>query len=201
MKEALALLAGYLIGSVPFALVIGKRLYGTDVRQYGSGNLGATNAGRTLGLPAFVMVSLLDGAKGFVVYLLVSIFNQRLALLAGIAVVIGHCYPLFAQFKGGKGVATSAGLLLAISLRSWSSLLYLFIIPSAIFILIALTTRYISLASMTAFTTAVIMAWLFADSLDVKLTLTALCLFVIYKHHENIRRLLEHRENRFSFKK
>lgn len=190
---------GYLVGSIPWALVIGKLFYNTDIRNYGSGNLGATNAGRVLGKKNFYIVSVLDASKSLLVYFLLLSQGYHTALFAAAAVVIGHCFPIFSHFKGGKGVATCAGLLLAVSVGSLKTFLLQFMLPAIIFFAIAVITKYISLASMSAFTSAVIIMWIFNGDLATKIVFTLLCLFVIYRHRENIQRLLNHKENKVNF--
>ena len=109
----------YLIGSIPWALVIGKVFYGVDIRKHGSGNLGGTNAGRVLGKTAGITVIILDLLKAFLVTWLAVVIMPDMpiaAVLAGLFACIGHCFPIFAGFKGGKAVATTMGYILAISL-------------------------------------------------------------------------------------
>lgn len=202
IKLILAALAGYLIGSVPWALVIGKVFYNTDVREHGSHNLGATNAGRVLGKKVFFAVAVLDALKGLIVYLILNHFDHNMALAGAVGTILGHCYPLFSNFKGGKGVATSGGIVIGLALGSGLQYFLLqLVLPLAVLVIIVLTTKYMSLASISAYLTAVVVAWLFNPNLADKLTLTFLCIFVIYKHRENIVRLLKHQENKTSFSK
>lgn len=201
-KLFFGLIAGYLIGSIPWALVIGKVFYNTDVREYGSGNLGATNAGRVLGRKVFYIVTILDASKGLIIYLILNHFNHSVALAAAVGTVLGHCYPLFSNFKGGKGVAVSGGIIIGIGLGGTPLYFVLqVLLPLAVLILVVVTTKYMSLASISAYLTAVIVAWLFNPVMADKLCLTFLCLFVIYKHKANIIRLLHHEENKTNFKK
>ena len=201
IKAVLFLLAGYLIGSIPWALIIGKVFYNTDIREKGSGNLGATNAGRVLGTKVFYIVAVLDALKGFLAYMILKKFDPTLALLTAIGTVLGHCYPLFSNFKGGKGVATSAGILVAVSLTSIRYFRLQVGIPLIIFAGCALTTQYISLGSMSAFVAASIIAWIFNPDKRIAALLTALTVFIIYKHKANIKRLINHTENKFSLVK
>ena len=202
VKLILAALAGYVIGSIPWALVIGKVFYNTDVREHGSGNLGATNAGRVLGKKVFFIVAALDTLKGLIVYLILNHFDHNLALAAGVGTVLGHCYPLFSNFKGGKGVAVSGGLLIGIAMGSGLKFFLIQLgIPLLVMVAVVLLTKYMSLASITAYLTAVVIAWLFNPNMADKITLTFLCLFVIYKHRENIVRLINHKENKTTFLK
>lgn len=115
MYEILLILLGYLYGSIPFALVIGKVFYNTDVRESGSGNLGGTNAGRVLGKKAGISVIVLDALKAVIIFYLSSYLSLKFNLnpdikyIAGLACIFGHCYPIFAEFRGGKAVSTSLG--------------------------------------------------------------------------------------------
>ncbi len=199
LKIVLYTLIGYLVGSIPWALVVGKLFYNTDIREYGSGNLGATNAGRVLGKKNFYIVTVLDASKSLLVFFLLRSQGYHAALFAAAAVVIGHCFPIFSHFRGGKGVATCAGLLLAVSVGDTKLMLLQFVLPALIFFAIAIMTKYVSLASMTAFSSAVILIWLFNDDLATKIVFTLLCLFVIYRHRENIVRLRNHNENKVNF--
>ena len=202
LKLILAAMAGYLIGSIPWALVIGKVFYNTDVSEHGSHNLGATNAGRILGKKVFFAVAVLDALKGLIVYLVFNIFDHNMALAGAVGTVLGHCYPLFSNFKGGKGVATSGGIVIGLALGSGLKYFLLQLgLPLCVMVAVVLITRYMSLASITAYITAVVVVWLFNPNMPDRICLTVLCLFVIYKHRENIVRLINHRENKTSFSK
>ncbi len=134
----------YLLGSIPFALIIGKIGYKIDVREHGSGNLGATNAFRVLGIKAGSIVIIGDILKGTAAVLLPQLFDANVyPLIIGIIAVLGHTYPIFAKFKGGKAVATSGGMILGINP-------FLFIIMIATFLLSLYLSKYVSLSSMIA---------------------------------------------------
>ena len=199
MKFVIFAIINYLIGSVPWALVIGKVFYHTDVRQYGSGNPGATNTGRVLGRRPAVIVAVLDALKGTVAYLIEALIDPSSALFASVFVVIGHCYPLFASFKGGKGVATAMGLILAISLQSVKMFLGCFLLPMVIWFLISHYTQYVSLASLFALLVSACMSTLLCDNIHVTLILTVLFFFVAFRHHENIKRLIEGKESKKNY--
>ncbi len=201
LKAILFALIGYVAGSIPWALIIGKVFYKTDIREHGSGNLGATNAGRVLGTKVFYIVAVLDAMKGFIAYMVLKQIDPSLALLTAVFTVIGHCYPLFSGFKGGKGVATSAGILLAISLTSLKYFAFQVGIPLIVFAGLALTTQYISLGSMCAFISATIVCWCMNPDKRICILITLLTVFIIYKHKANIQRLLNHTENKFSLTK
>ena len=132
MKFFIFSVLNYIVGSIPWSLVIGKVFYNTDVRKHGSGNLGATNTGRTLGKKAAYAVAVLDALKGFFMFLILSAIDFKTACLTIIFVPVGHCYPLFANFKGGKAVATTFGIILAVSISSLKSFILVFLLPLAI---------------------------------------------------------------------
>ena len=197
LKLLVSFVAGYLIGSVDWAIVIGKVFYHKDVRQYGSGNPGATNAGRVLGKEAFYIVSALDALKGLIVYMILNHFSNDMALVGALGVVIGHCYPLYFHFKGGKGVATTAGVILAIAINGgWKYFILQLGIPFILFVIILKTTQYMSLASMSAALCAAIMALIFAPDAMTKIVLCILTAMIIYAHRSNIQRLRNGTENK-----
>jgi glycerol-3-phosphate acyltransferase PlsY len=154
----LLILASYLIGAIPFAFIIGKIFKGVDIRQYGSGNLGSTNAFRTLGIPSGILVQILDVAKGFIVVLFISnLFYDNLPfrnvtpfddftlikIIAGVSAIIGHTFSVFVGFKGGKGINTALGMFIALTPVDTS-------ISAGFFILILLSSGYVSLGSIVA---------------------------------------------------
>ena len=189
----------YLIGSINFALVIGKLFYHKDIRNEGSGNLGATNAGRTLGKSAALLVALLDGLKGFILFLIESLFSYKIACLTIAFVAIGHCYPIFAQFKGGKAVATTYGVILAISLQSLKSFIFVFLIPLLTWLFIKKTTQYVSLGSIVSILLATISSlFVFREYYQV-LAVFVCFIIVVIKHKDNIIRLLQGKENKANY--
>jgi glycerol-3-phosphate acyltransferase PlsY len=138
----LILLLAYLLGSIPSGLIIGKLFYKTDIREHGSGNLGGTNTFRTLGVKAGIAVTLADILKGTLATSLPLFFASDLhMLIAGVFAVIGHMYPIFAGFRGGKAVATSGGILLAYAP-------FLFVFMLAFFLISLYITKYVSLSSI-----------------------------------------------------
>ncbi len=198
MKVIIFAVLNYIVGSIPWALVIGKVFYNTDVRKHGSGNLGATNTGRTLGKKAAVAVAVLDALKGFFMFLILSRFDYKVACLTSIFVAIGHCYPLFAGFKGGKAVATTFGIILALSIHSLKSFLLGFLLPLGIWFLITKMTEYVSLASLISVLVAVIIS-AFINHSYITLSLLMIWLLVVYKHKDNIQRLLKGTENKRNY--
>ncbi len=202
----LTALVGYLLGSIPTGYLVAKSK-GVDIRSKGSGNIGATNVFRILGKPAGIFVLFVDALKGWVAAVLgTAVFanlfypdaspqaHEWFALCGGICAILGHNYTCWLNFKGGKGIATSAGVLIA-----WVPVPLLIIL--GIWIAIFALTRYVSLASICAAATLPFAAWLLGQSLTIILVTAALALLAIYKHKTNIKRLLDGTENRITFKK
>lgn len=190
-------LTGYLVGSVPFALLIGKLFYKTDVRRYGSGNLGGSNTGRVLGKEAGLAVMTLDLLKVTLVVSLSAAFctHPWAAACGGLAAGIGHCYPLFAQFRGGKAVAALYGFLFGLWVCGGHSPM-VFFLPLGIFLLVLFVSKIVALASMLSAAAAVLCMWLAGAQLP-GITATALfALLIILRHRSNIQRMLQGAENR-----
>lgn len=199
LKLILAILFGYLFGSIPFALIIGKVFYKTDIRTKGSGNLGGTNAGRVLGKTAGITVTIFDVLKATIAILIVYQFAPQYAALAGVFAAIGHSYPIFAQFKGGKAVSTAAGYLLGAAIIV-NQVILLFIVPASLFFLILKLTKYASLASMVAATISIFIAY-FATNGDWIFTLNFILIdiLIFYRHRANIKRLLNGTETKVTW--
>ncbi len=182
----LIVVLAYLLGSIPFALIVGKLGYGIDIREHGSGNLGGTNTFRVLGKKAGLIVTSADILKGTLAACLPLLFgleDQLHPLLIGVAAVIGHTYPVFAKFKGGKAVATSAGVLLA-----YSPLLFIILIAS--FFISLFISKYVSLSSMIAGIIGIIYS-LFTGDMPLIIVISLLASFVIYRHRANISRIIK----------
>lgn len=199
---------GYVLGSIPTGVWLGKALKGIDLREHGSRSMGATNVFRVLGWKLAVLTLLVDVAKGFLAAFIASRINlgdiallpRQLALIGGLAAVVGHLYPLFANFKGGKGIATGAGMLL-------------YLVPMElgfavlVFILTVLITRYVSLGSLLA--SAFLAAAIFMERFyldyphgdEMIVFVFVLLLAVFFTHRSNIKRLLSGNENKFGAKK
>lgn len=182
---------GYLLGSIPFAYIVGKKLGNIDIRNHGSGNAGATNAFRVLGLKGGLYAFIGDFLKGFIaVYIGIMMTDLDGGLLTGLFAVIGHCYPITLNFKGGKGVATTAGIVVAVN--PLMALILLVIEFGIIF-----TTRIVSLASITAALLFPIFSYFFNMGQSFIILSVFLGLFVIYRHRGNIKRLLNGTESKF----
>lgn len=184
-------LVGYLIGAVPFAFVIGKVFYHTDVRQHGSGNLGGTNTGRVLGPKAGLAVMTLDLLKvTLVVWLAVTFCAHPWAgAIGGVSAAVGHCYPVFARFRGGKAVATMYGFLFGLWVCAEYSPLTFFL-PLVTFLVILFLFKIVALSSMLSAVSAVAWLWLTPAHLSVRVAILVFAGLVICRHRENIRRML-----------
>ena len=196
-------IAAYLLGSIPTGFLVAKAK-GVDIRTVGSGNIGATNVFRILGKPAGVFVLVFDGLKGFAacawlsdvvvrVFAVPSDEEVYLRLIAGLAVVLGHNFTCWLRFKGGKGIATSAGALAA--LVPWALIIIL-----SIWIILLVLTRYVSLGSVAAAFTLPFATWLTTKNWTLTVVTGVMGALAIYKHRGNIQRLLSGTENRISFK-
>lgn len=191
---------GYLLGSIPFALVIGKVFYKTDVRNFGSGNLGGTNAGRVLGKKAGISVILCDVLKVVLAVAIVAQFDREASIWAGLAAAIGHCYPVFAGFHGGKAVATMFGFLLSTSIFTFGNLWYV-LIPLIFFLIVLYLGKMVSLASMVAAVVSSIYITIMQYQISVEVIVASwlLTILVIYRHRGNIVKIKNGTENKVSW--
>jgi len=190
----IAFAVGYLAGSVPFGLLLAKLGGAGDIRGIGSGNIGATNVLRTgrKGLALATLVA--DIAKGALPTLLAFAWlGPDVAIAVGLGTVLGHCFPIWLRFRGGKGVATAAGVILALTPVVVPIIL-------ALFVVVVWATRYVSLGSCLAAIAAPITAWLLGHTQPAELYV-ALALVVVGTHHANIRRLIKGEESKLSFSK
>ncbi|MFS0882861.1 glycerol-3-phosphate 1-O-acyltransferase PlsY [Metabacillus niabensis] len=189
MLNILTLFLSYLIGSISFALVVGKLFYKTDVRNYGSGNLGATNVFRVLGKKGGIIVAIADILKGTVACLLPQILNSSVnPIFCGLFALLGHIFPVFAGFKGGKAVATATGVLLF--LTPFGTLTGFFV-----FILTLILSKYVSLSSMLAGIAIFIYSVIFEEKVMIALSLF-ISVLVIILHRQNINRIISGTENK-----
>ena len=191
MNWAILLIAAYLIGSIPFGLIAGKVIWKKDLRNFGSHNIGATNAWRVLGRKAGLLVFILDFLKGQLGVLLGAwlMANPGAMVLGGLAAIIGHMFPIFLSFRGGKGVATGLGVIAALMPKVTA-------IVFIVWFVIVLITRYVSLGSIVASVLAVILAALFNVPTPYFVFVTVVALLIIFRHRDNIKRLKEGRENK-----
>jgi acyl phosphate:glycerol-3-phosphate acyltransferase len=205
-KIPLALLsipfAAYLLGSIPFGLLLSRLFGGGDVRTAGSGNIGATNVARVAGPLPGILTLLLDAGKGAAAVWPAARFSNESAtwmMIAVLAVLLGHCFPIWLRFRGGKGVATAAGAFLVLCPPALLGSLILFL-------LVAFFWRYISLASISAAASMPLLIYLLwaphhAPPLIVTFGALAATGIIVYKHDANIQRLVQGEEPRFSFGK
>ncbi|MEG0470234.1 glycerol-3-phosphate 1-O-acyltransferase PlsY [Amedibacillus sp. YH-ame6] len=191
---------GYVLGSIPFALVIGKVFYKTDVRNFGSGNLGGSNAGRVLGKNAGISVIACDVLKVVLAVGIVSIFDREASIWAGLAACIGHCYPVFAGFHGGKAVATMFGFLLSTSIFTFQNGWYV-IIPFIFFVIVLYLGKMVSLSSMVAavVSTIYISVMQYTTSIEIVIASWLLTILVIYRHRSNIKKIKNKTENKIKW--
>ena len=198
MYEILLILLGYLYGSIPFALVIGKVFYNTDVRESGSGNLGGTNAGRVLGKKAGISVIVLDALKAVIIFYLSSYLSLKFNLnpdikyIAGLACIFGHCYPIFAEFRGGKAVSTCLGYFLCIEP------LYA-VVAIVVFLLVLKISKYVSLSSISTALIVLCITPFLAVSITAKLCMLIAVILLVYRHKDNIKRIKNHTESKIQW--
>ena len=184
MALCLLFIASYLIGSIPSGYIIGKLFFKKDIRKFGSGNMGATNSFRVLGKPAGFAVTFFDIFKGFIVVFFPLWFNVEVhGLIVGIFAIIGHVYPIYLKFKGGKAVATSAGVLLGVSPL-------LFLVLMVIFFVVLYLSKYVSLSSIIAAICCVIGALIIQDYILFGISFIVASL-LIFRHTSNIKRILK----------
>ena len=194
--------AAYLLGSTPFGVILARLFGGTDVRKAGSGNIGATNVARVVGPLAGILTLILDAAKGAAAVLLagrLSNDNATWMMIAALAALLGHCFPVWLKFKGGKGVATAAGVFAALCPLACLAAVVLFV-------LVVIFWRFVSLGSISAAAAMPLLIYFLwaphhAPPLVVTIGTLAVALLIIYKHDGNLQRLVEGVEPKFSFSK
>jgi len=194
IAEILLILFAYLLGSIPTGYILGY-LSGVDVRKAGSGNVGATNVARVAGKKLGLLTLVGDAAKGIIPVWLARRLGMDVdaAALAAFAAFLGHLFPVFLNFQGGKGVATALGALLGLAPAATGALLLVFLIVIA-------ATRIVSLASMIAAAAAPVAVWLFGYPPIVIGLTVAMALLIIWRHQHNIQRLMSGAEPKFGFK-
>ncbi len=185
----------YFIGSIPFSYLIPRWVGKIDIRRYGSGNTGTTNVVRTLGMKVGILAFLGDFLKGVIPALIGLIwFGELGGIVGGGLAVIGHCHPVWLKFKGGKGVATSAGILLVL----FPDILVVLLVLQ---VLIIVFTRYMSLASISSAVLLPIFAIIFSKSTLLIYFSIILAIYVIFRHRSNLVRLIKGTETKLNFKK
>lgn len=201
MEVVVLTIVAYLLGAVPFGLLVAKSK-GVDIREHGSGNIGATNVFRVVGKGWGVSTLILDALKGFIPAFLFPLLGNiepatrnEYGVLFGLCAIIGHSFPVYLKFKGGKGVATSAGVLLGIA---WQAVAAGF----ACWLICLVISRYVSLASIVAAIAVGVTGWVYPGyHIVIRIALTILAVLVVWLHRANIKRLMNGTENRFGKKK
>lgn len=196
-----AILLAYFLGAIPFGVILATLWGGRDIRESGSGNIGATNVARVVGPLAGALTLVFDIAKGAGAVLLAEKLSNGSAkwmMIAGLAALMGHCFPVWLKFKGGKGVATAAGVFLVLSPPACLAAVILFL-------LVVIFWRYVSLGSVSAAAAMPLLIYLLWAGRHAPLSVTegalAAALLIIYQHRGNLQRLLEGAEPKFSFSK
>ncbi|MBQ3971325.1 MAG: glycerol-3-phosphate 1-O-acyltransferase PlsY [Selenomonadaceae bacterium] len=191
MNVVIAILLSYLLGSIPNGLICGKLLWGVDLREHGSHNIGATNAWRTLGKGPGIVIFLLDFLKGFIsVWLGMHLVGTPLSMvLCGIVAILGHSCSIFLKFKGGKGVATGLGVI-AMLMPAVTLVVFL------LWLGIVYATKYVSLGSCVAAVFVPIMAWLLGSPAEYIVFGVLAAILIVVRHKSNISRLLNGTESK-----
>ena len=186
------LIFSYLLGSIPNGLIFGKLFWHKDLRQFGSKNIGATNAWRVLGAKAGLLIFFLDFLKGAVCVKLAKYFigDETIMILAGLLAILGHTFSIFLKLRGGKGVATGLGVI-TVMMPQVTAIVF------ATWLVIFFVTRYVSVASIIAAALTPILAYFFDEPFAFIIFGMAVAIFIIIRHRENISRLLRGKENRF----
>ncbi|MDF2593611.1 MAG: acyl-phosphate glycerol-3-phosphate acyltransferase [Clostridia bacterium] len=194
------IILGYFLGSIPFALVVGKVFYHKDIRNYGSKNLGGGNAGRVLGKRAGLVVMTLDILKVTLVIFLTSFFFrvEMVSIIGGLAAAMGHCFPIFAKFKGGKAVAVMYGFLFGMVLF-WEYSLWIFLLPLISFLIVLYLCKIIALASISSAVINSIFIGIFIKAPDLFWASLLFTAVIIVRHRKNIERILRKEENKITW--
>jgi len=203
MEIIIALFAAYILGSIPTSYIMGKLIKRIDIRDFGSGNVGATNALRILGTKVGVFTLIIDIGKGFlavnIARMIIPEPTNLIMIITGLFAILGHIFTIFLKFKGGKGVATSAGVFIALIPIPVAFALFVFVFTVWL-------SKYVSLGSIlaafTLFTSELIMnIWISFAELEFLIFTFIIALFIIVRHKANIKRLINGNENKISFKK
>lgn len=195
-----ALIASYLIGSIPTALIVGRIIGKIDIRQAGSGNAGATNVYRLFGLKPYIFTLSVDIFKGYAVVAFIAPYGagiaqeQHVALLCGVLAILGHIWTVFARFKGGKGVATGGGVMLGLAPAATGAAI-------GVYLIVTFVTKYVSLGSMLAALSLPLFMLLIEPGIDrlVLMIALGLVILIIFTHRRNIKNLIRGEENKTDF--
>ena len=192
MTRIIIPIVAYLLGSIPFGYLIVRGKSGADIRETGSGGTGATNVSRRAGKAAGVLTLLLDAGKGCVAVLIARAVSGEdwVIAAAAIAALVGHIFPLWLGFRGGKGVATGVGIFLVLAPIA-------LLCAGIVFVAVVVLTRYVSLGSLTAAALIPVLVWLQSDSQSLVVAAVAGALLIVFAHRGNIQRLASGTESRF----
>jgi len=207
MSLPVAIILSYLFGSIPFSFIIAKLLKNVDLRKVGSGNIGATNLARALGYRIGAFGLILDILKGIIPVVLLadltttslSLSHDSLRLILGIASICGHNWTIFLKFKGGKGIATSLGVLIGLAIKN-ILIAKIVLLLAAVWTITLVIWGYVSLSSILAAILLPIFLYIFGLNRYFILFGIIMAIFAIFRHKSNINRMLEHKENRFNIK-
>ncbi len=191
MNYILSVIIVYLYAAIPFSLLVGKFVYGVDIRKIGSGNVGGTNLGRACGKNAFIYGFLLDGSKGVMAVIIATIFNVNPIILLG-AALLGHTLSIFIKFKGGKGVATAFGFVVAYSPTGA-------LIAIIAFLICLKLTKYVSLSSLIGIFTYLIYSIVTQQSIIFILFIIIVLIFITVSHRENLKKIKNGTENKITW--
>jgi len=191
MTRIVIVIVAYLIGSIPFGYLIVRRKIGADIRQTGSGGTGATNVSRRAGKAAGILTLLLDAAKGSAAVLIAKAVagDDWVIAAAAIAALVGHIFPVWLGFRGGKGVATGVGIFLVLAPVA-------LLCAGVVFVAIVALTRYVSLGSIVAAILIPVFVWLLSDLRPLLIAATVGAALIVFAHRGNIQRLASHTESR-----
>tara|TARA_B100001093_G_scaffold457321_1_gene468940 strand:+ start:2719 stop:3303 length:585 start_codon:yes stop_codon:yes gene_type:complete len=192
LEFIIILFISYLTGSIPFGLIITKLFLKKDIRNFGSGNIGATNVLRTGNKFLAILTLLLDVSKGFLIILITHNFFNNLIYLAGLLCLLGHIFPIWLNFKGGKGIATYVGILLGISIK-------VFLVFGLTWLITAAITRYSSLSSILSTFVALCYSY-FSYNNSLIFFMITVFIIIVYTHKDNLKRLINKTENKIRFK-
>jgi glycerol-3-phosphate acyltransferase PlsY len=201
------IIISYFVGSIPTAYIFGRILKGVDIRQFGSGNIGATNALRVLGRIPGIAVLIFDMLKGLISVLLIGDFlaarvalsDEAIRVLLGLSCIAGHIWTVFLRFKGGKGVATTFGVLLGLSLKV-PGLAWVFGPVILIWLAVFMLLRIVSLASIISILALPLLMLLFKKSAILVVSSLLLAILILIRHRSNLKRILQGKESRLRFK-
>lgn len=200
IEVLISAILGYVLGAVPFALIIGKVFYHKDIRNYGSKNLGGGNAGRVLGKKAGLVVMTLDILKVTLVMFLTSFFFhvEFVSIISGLFAALGHCFPIFAKFRGGKAVAVMYGFLFSMVLL-WDYSVWIFLLPLVSFLVVLYLWKIVALASILSAAINTLYIGVFVKAPNLFFVSLLFTVVIILRHRKNIERMIHKEENKVTW--